>query len=112
MFGNCPRPVWEKWASPDERNRIALASRALLVQEPASGMGRGRNVLLEAGVGAFFEPKLRERFGIQEDRHVLLMSRRCALPATKVATLPHRAESANSNRARLTEREHANSSAA
>ena len=33
-----------------------------------------RNVLLEAGIGAFFEPALRERFGVQEDRHVLLES--------------------------------------
>jgi glyoxylase-like metal-dependent hydrolase (beta-lactamase superfamily II) len=68
MFGNCPRPVWEKWAPPDERNRITLACRALLVKEP------NRNVLLEAGIGAFFEPKLRERFGVQEDRHVLIES--------------------------------------
>lgn len=68
MFGNCPRPVWEKWASPDERHRITLACRALLVRE------LNRNVLLEAGIGAFFEPKLRERFGVQEDRHLLLES--------------------------------------
>lgn len=74
MFGNCPRPVWEKWAPPDEHHRIALACRALLVQEPGQGGARGRNVLLEAGIGAFFEPKLRERFGVQEDRHVLLES--------------------------------------
>ncbi len=68
MFGNCPRPVWEKWAPPDDRHRITLACRALLVKEPS------RNVLLEAGIGAFFEPKLRERFGVQEDRHVLVES--------------------------------------
>ena len=69
MFGNCPRPVWERWAPPDERNRITLACRALLVIEDS-----GRKVLLEAGIGAFFEPKMRERFGVQEDRHVLLES--------------------------------------
>ncbi len=68
MFGNCPRAVWEKWAPPDEKHRITLACRALLVRE-----GK-RNVLLEAGIGAFFEPKLRERFGVQEDRHVLVES--------------------------------------
>jgi glyoxylase-like metal-dependent hydrolase (beta-lactamase superfamily II) len=68
MFGNCPRPVWEKWAPADDLHRITLASRALLVREPR------RNVLLEAGIGAFFEPKLRARFGVQEDRHVLLES--------------------------------------
>jgi len=68
MFGNCPRPVWEKWAPPDERHRITLACRSLLVRED------GRNVLVEAGIGAFFEPKMRERFGVMEDRHVLVES--------------------------------------
>jgi glyoxylase-like metal-dependent hydrolase (beta-lactamase superfamily II) len=68
MFGNCPKAVWQKWATPDEKNRITLACRALLVRED------DRNVLCEAGIGAFFEPKLRERFGVQEDRHVLVES--------------------------------------
>ncbi|MES2561103.1 MAG: MBL fold metallo-hydrolase, partial [Pseudomonadota bacterium] len=68
MFGNCPKAVWQKWATPDEKNRITLACRALLVREAQ------RNVLLEAGIGAFFEPRLRERYGVQEDRHVLLDS--------------------------------------
>ena len=68
MFGNCPKAVWQKWATPDDRNRITLACRSLLVREDA------RNVLCEAGIGAFFEPRLRERFGVQEDRHVLLES--------------------------------------
>ena len=74
MFGNCPRPVWEKWAPPDDRHRITLACRALLVKEEASAGRPARNVLLETGIGAFFEPKMRERFGVQEDRHVLLES--------------------------------------
>ena len=68
MFGNCPKAVWEKWAQPDEKNRIALACRSLLVRE-----GK-RNVLCEAGIGAFFEPRLKHRFGVQEDRHVLIDS--------------------------------------
>ena len=68
MFGNCPKAVWQKWASPDDKNRIALACRSLLVRDER------RNVLCEAGIGAFFEPKLRERFGVQEDAHVLVES--------------------------------------
>lgn len=68
MFGNCPKPVWEKWAPPDARNRITLSCRCLLIQEG------DRNVLLETGIGAFFEPKLRDRFGVEEERHVLLDS--------------------------------------
>jgi glyoxylase-like metal-dependent hydrolase (beta-lactamase superfamily II) len=67
MFGNAPRAVWARWIAPDEQNRIPLACRTLLVQEDS-----GRHVLLEAGIGAFFEPKMRERFGVVEERHVLV----------------------------------------
>lgn len=69
MFGNAPRAVWSKWIAPDELNRIPLACRALL----ASPLN-GKTVLFETGIGAFFEPKLRERYGVVEDRHVLLDS--------------------------------------
>ncbi len=69
MFGNAPRPLWSRWCPPDELGRISLACRALLVREDD-----GRTVLLEAGIGSFFEPKLRERFGVQEAEHVLLTS--------------------------------------
>ena len=69
MFGNAPRAMWEKWSPPDSDNRISLACRALL----ASPI-QGKTVLFETGIGAFFEPRLRERYGVQEDRHVLLDS--------------------------------------
>ncbi|PNS07660.1 MBL fold metallo-hydrolase [Solilutibacter silvestris] len=69
MFGNAPRAVWQQWLAPDELNRIPLACRALLAS-PING----KTVLFETGIGAFFEPKLRERYGVQEDRHVLLDS--------------------------------------
>lgn len=69
MFGNVPRAMWERWISPDVENRIPLACRCLLVE----GLD-GRRVLFETGIGAFFAPKMRERFGVVEDRHVLLDS--------------------------------------
>ncbi len=69
MFGNAPKAMWEKWLPADDKNRIELVCRGMLIQEAS-----GRNVLCEAGVGAFFEPKLKERFGIQEKEHVLLSS--------------------------------------
>lgn len=71
MFGNAPRAVWEKWAAPDDLNRIELACRALLASPLA-----GKTVLFETGIGAFFEPKLRDRYGVQEPRHVLIESLR------------------------------------
>ncbi|RKY21833.1 MAG: MBL fold metallo-hydrolase [Planctomycetota bacterium] len=73
MFGNCPRTVWERWSAPDESGRIDLACRALLVEQQSVD-GPPRRVLFEAGVGAFFEPRLRERFGVTEPEHVLLDS--------------------------------------
>ena len=71
MFGNAPRALWNKWCPADEENRIDLACRALL----ASPLN-GRTVLFETGIGAFFDPKMRERYGVQETRHVLLDSLR------------------------------------
>lgn len=69
MFGNAPRALWERWATVDEANRIDLACRALL----ASPI-EGKTVLFETGIGAFFPPALRERYGVVEPHHVLLDS--------------------------------------
>lgn len=69
MFGNAPKALWSRWIAPDEQNRIPLACRCLLVTDL-----NGRNVLFETGIGAFFEPAMRERYGVVEDRHVLLDS--------------------------------------
>ena len=69
MFGNAPRALWERWMAVDGQNRIDLACRALL----ASPLD-GKTVLFETGIGAFFPPAMRERYGVVEDRHVLLES--------------------------------------
>ncbi len=68
MFGNAPKALWQRWAPADDQNRIRLACRALLSVEP------DRCVLFETGIGAFFEPTLAERYGVQEAEHVLLAS--------------------------------------
>jgi glyoxylase-like metal-dependent hydrolase (beta-lactamase superfamily II) len=70
MFGNAPRALWSRWAPPDELGRIPLACRAFLVEDG------GRRVLIETGIGSFFEPGLHERYGVQESQHVLLESLR------------------------------------
>ena len=68
MFGNAPKALWQRWMPADQHNRIDLGCRALLVREP------GRNILIETGIGAFFSPELKARFGVQEQHHVLLDS--------------------------------------
>ena len=69
MFGSAPRALWERWIAPDERHRIPLACRAMLVEETG---GASKKLLFEAGIGAFFSPKMRDRFGVIEPEHVLL----------------------------------------
>jgi len=66
MFGNAPRALWARWMLPDDDNRIDLGCRVLLVREV------GRNILVEAGIGAFFSPDLKERYGVKDSRHLLL----------------------------------------
>jgi len=72
MFGNAPRALWQKWLPPDELGRVPLVCRALLVEQAE------RKVLLETGIGVFFEPKYKERYGVVEDEHVLLASLKAA----------------------------------
>jgi len=72
MFGNAPKAMWSRWVGVDDQNRIELGCRALLVREQhPDGV---RHILFEAGIGAFFEPRLRERYGVVETEHVLLQS--------------------------------------
>jgi glyoxylase-like metal-dependent hydrolase (beta-lactamase superfamily II) len=59
MFGVVPRPLWEKRIPPDERNRIPLALRCLLVEAP------GALVLVDTGIGNKESPKFREIYGVE-----------------------------------------------
>jgi len=69
MFGNVPRNLWAKWLTPDAENRLEFACRCLFVEDLD-----GKTVLFETGIGAFFEPKLKARYGVYENEHVLLNS--------------------------------------
>lgn len=69
MFGNAPKAMWERWVEVDAQNRIDLACRALL----ASPLN-GKTVLFDTGIGNFFAPQLRDRYGVVEAHHVLLES--------------------------------------
>ena len=66
MFGNAPRAVWEKWLAPDLQGRIPLNCRAMLLEID------GKKILCETGIGAFFEPKFADRYGVTESTHKLL----------------------------------------
>jgi glyoxylase-like metal-dependent hydrolase (beta-lactamase superfamily II) len=58
MFGVVPKPLWSKRIMPDDRNRIPLAMRCLLVEHP-DGL-----VLIDSGLGNKEDAKFREIYGI------------------------------------------------
>ena len=60
MFGVVPKTFWEKKTPPDERNRIRMAMRCLLVRGP-------RTMLIDAGCGDKMTPKQAEIFRFERD---------------------------------------------
>jgi glyoxylase-like metal-dependent hydrolase (beta-lactamase superfamily II) len=58
MFGVVPRPLWERRIPPDERNRIPLTMRCLLVEAP-QGL-----VLIDSGAGNKESEKFHDIYGI------------------------------------------------
>lgn len=67
MFGNAPKALWSRWLSADENNAVMLSCRALLIR-----LDDGRSILFETGIGAFFNPLLKKRYGVVETEHCLL----------------------------------------
>lgn len=61
MFGSVPKPLWSRTNPPDEKNRIRLAMRCLLLE------GRGRRVLVDVGLGDKFSSKLREIYRVEHE---------------------------------------------
>ena len=64
MFGVVPKTMWEKKAPPDDRNRIQLAMRPLVVQ---AQWGR---MLIDCGVGDKMDAKLADIYGLDRRRHL------------------------------------------
>ncbi|MEM6731784.1 MAG: MBL fold metallo-hydrolase [Myxococcota bacterium] len=61
MFGIVPRPLWEKAVPPDEKNRIKLATRCLLIVDEKEE----RRILVDTGIGDKFADKEKAIFDIQ-----------------------------------------------
>jgi glyoxylase-like metal-dependent hydrolase (beta-lactamase superfamily II) len=61
MFGVVPKPLWERRIPPDERNRIPLALRCLLVEAP------GALVLVDTGIGNKTDARFRDIYGVEND---------------------------------------------
>ena len=63
MFGVVPKVLWEAKAPPDDRNRIALAMRPLIVK----GV---RTLLIDAGLGDKENEKFRAMYGVDRLWHL------------------------------------------
>jgi glyoxylase-like metal-dependent hydrolase (beta-lactamase superfamily II) len=61
MFGVVPKPLWEKRIPADERNRIQLGMRCLLIEHP-SGL-----VLIDTGAGNKENAKFKDIYGIENE---------------------------------------------
>jgi glyoxylase-like metal-dependent hydrolase (beta-lactamase superfamily II) len=62
MFGVIPKPLWEKQAPADARNRIKLAMNCLLV------FAGHKRILIETGVGDKWTPKFRDIYNLDGPR--------------------------------------------
>jgi len=65
MFGVVPKPLWERRIPADERNRITLAMRCLLI------VGKGRVILVDTGIGEKNDAKFAGIFGIDHAHSTL-----------------------------------------
>jgi glyoxylase-like metal-dependent hydrolase (beta-lactamase superfamily II) len=60
MFGVVPKVLWERVAPADEANRIRLAATSTLVRT------RGKNILIETGMGDKWRGRERELFAVEQ----------------------------------------------
>jgi glyoxylase-like metal-dependent hydrolase (beta-lactamase superfamily II) len=59
MFGVVPKPLWQRRIAPDERNRIPLAMRCLLVEHDIGP------ILIDTGAGNKEDAKFHDIYGIE-----------------------------------------------
>jgi glyoxylase-like metal-dependent hydrolase (beta-lactamase superfamily II) len=64
MFGVVPKTLWQKRTQADDRNRIPMGLRPLLVRTPTD------TVLIDSGIGDKMPPKLVDIYAIDRTRHL------------------------------------------
>lgn len=65
MFGVVPKPLWERKAPADDRNRILLAMNILLIR------AAGKWILVETGAGDKWDAKLRNIYAIENSPNLV-----------------------------------------
>ena len=70
MFGVVPKPLWERLVKPDEKNRILLAMRCVLIESTSTN----RRYLIDTGIGHKFSEKFQGIYGIDHQHSDLVNS--------------------------------------
>lgn len=79
MFGVVPKPLWERRAPADARNRIAMAMRPLLVRPPA-----GPLLLIDAGAGDKMDAKAAEIYALDRAENLDVSLARAGVRAEEI----------------------------
>ncbi|MBI4211422.1 MAG: MBL fold metallo-hydrolase [Deltaproteobacteria bacterium] len=68
MFGVVPKTLWDKRLPVDEKNRVSLNLRTLLL------VGHGKRILVDTGIGTKWDPKLQSIYRIDHSKFSLATS--------------------------------------
>ena len=78
MFGVVPKPLWERKAPADDRNRILLAMNILLIR------AAGKWLLIETGGGDKWDSKLRSIYAIENSPSLIDKITANGVPPAKI----------------------------
>jgi len=64
MFGIIPKPLWEKTNPADEKNRITLGARTLILKKS------NRIILIDTGMGNNWEAKFEKIYDVEKEKSI------------------------------------------
>ncbi|MEE9432457.1 MAG: MBL fold metallo-hydrolase [Melioribacteraceae bacterium] len=68
MFGIIPKPLWSKNTFADDRNRIKLGGRCLLLQSES------KTILVDTGLGNIWDEKFQNIYTVDQSKNSLINS--------------------------------------
>lgn len=68
MFGIIPKPLWDKTNPADDKNRIKLGARCLLLQSDS------KKILIETGIGTGWDDKFKKIYDVDQSENDLYQS--------------------------------------
>jgi glyoxylase-like metal-dependent hydrolase (beta-lactamase superfamily II) len=81
MFGVVPKTLWQKRAPADDRNRITMAMRPLLVRGP------GPLMIIDAGCGDKMDPRSADIYGFDRRENLDVTMERAGVRAEDIAVV-------------------------